>query len=72
MNLNFTVFNPKTLRSRYNLEDLKELQAFALQRAVTIIGGMDVPGHSSGLVTALPEVFAFPSSPHVGYSVECL
>ena len=60
-----------SLRSRYKLEDLKELQAFASQRAVTIIGEMDVPGHSSGLVTALPEIFAFPSSPHVQYSVEC-
>jgi len=61
-----------SLRSRYKLEDLKELQAFASQRAVTIIGEMDVPGHSSGLVTALPEIFAFPSSPHVQYSGESL
>jgi N-acetyl-beta-hexosaminidase len=51
---------------KYKLEDLHQLQAFAKQRGVMIIGEMDVPGHASGLVTARPDVFAFPSSPHTG------
>lgn len=30
-------------------------------RGVTIIGEMDVPGHSSGIANVLPAVFGFPS-----------
>ena len=46
---------------KYTLQELHELQAFATARGVTVIGEMDVPGHSSGLVDALPSVFGFRS-----------
>lgn len=50
---------------KYTLAELTELQAYAVARGVTIIGEMDVPGHSSGLTRALPNIFGFPSDPTV-------
>ena len=46
---------------KYALSELRELQAFAAARGVTIIGEMDVPGHATSLVNALPSVFGFKS-----------
>jgi hexosaminidase len=50
----------------YTLADLKELKAFADLRGVTLLGEMDVPGHSTAMVDALPELFGFPSAPKLG------
>jgi N-acetyl-beta-hexosaminidase len=47
--------------SRYTLSELQELQDFAAERGVTIIGEMDVPGHSAALVSAMPDTFGWPS-----------
>lgn len=41
----------------YSPEDLKEINAFARARGVTIIPEVDVPGHSSGFIRAMPELF---------------
>lgn len=50
----------------YTMAEMKELASFAALRGVAIIGEIDVPGHARGIVKALPELFAFPSSPHTG------
>jgi N-acetyl-beta-hexosaminidase len=34
--------------------ELNELREFATLRGVTCVGEMDVPGHSTGLIAALP------------------
>ena len=47
-------------------DELHELRAFAELRGVTCIGEMDVPGHSTAMISALPEVFGFPSAPTLG------
>ena len=41
-------------------------QTYAERRGVEIVWEMDVPGHSSAAVKALPELFGFPSAPSVG------
>ena len=48
------------------VEELRELRAFAELRGVTCIGEMDVPGHSAAMISAMPELFGFPSSPKLG------
>lgn len=47
-------------------EELHELREFAELRGVTCIGEMDVPGHSAAMISALPELFGFPSAPTLG------
>lgn len=47
-------------------EELRELQKFAELRGVTCIGEMDVPGHSSAMIAAMPDFFGFPSAPTLG------
>lgn len=45
------------LKGVYTLEELKALVRFADERGVTIVPEMEVPGHSSVLAAAMPEVF---------------
>ena len=67
--LHFTDYQSYTLPSRkypklstpgrhYSFEDLAEMEAYAVQRGVTIIPEIDVPGHSSPFVKQYPEIFA--------------
>lgn len=39
----------------YSLADLRELEAFAAQRGVTLLPELDVPGHSAAMLAALPK-----------------
>jgi len=41
----------------YSLEELRDLEVFARNRGVTIIPELDVPGHATALVKALPQIF---------------
>jgi hexosaminidase len=41
---------------QYTLEELRELEAFASTRGVTIVPEIEAPGHSMALIHALPEV----------------
>lgn len=55
-----------TLPGDLGTEELRELRDFAELRGVTCIGEMDVPGHSAAMISALPELFGFPSAPTLG------
>lgn len=52
----------------YSIEDLRDLEAFARDRGVTIIPELDIPGHAAVMVQALPNLFA--TNPPAG-SVIC-
>jgi len=47
-----------TPNRHYTVAELKELEAFAHERGVTIVPELDVPGHSGTAVRAMPELFA--------------
>jgi hexosaminidase len=40
----------------YTLDDLAELAAYAAERGVTVVPEIDLPGHSSALLAAYPEL----------------
>ena len=42
---------------RYDLQELKDLVAFADARGVTIVPEIETPGHSGSIRTAIPEIF---------------
>lgn len=44
----------------YTRADLAEIGAYAQERAVTVVPELDVPGHASALLTALPELGSVP------------
>ncbi|GLX95480.1 beta-N-acetylhexosaminidase [Herbidospora sp. NBRC 101105] len=48
----------------YTLDDLREIAAYARQRAVTVVPEIDVPGHASAILAAYPEFGADPSQRH--------
>ncbi|MEI8281853.1 MAG: family 20 glycosylhydrolase, partial [Armatimonadota bacterium] len=50
----------------YTVAELKELQAFASARGVTIVPEIDIPGHSSLLVASDPGLFKIQNSPSGG------
>jgi len=52
----------------YTLSDLAEIAAFAAQRAMTLVPEIDVPGHSTALLAALPELGSG-APPPGGYQV---
>ncbi|TRX61680.1 family 20 glycosylhydrolase [Fulvivirga sp. M361] len=69
LQLHFTDYQSYTLPSRkypklstpgghYTFEELEELEQYAQLRGVVIIPEIDVPGHSSAIVKAYPEIFA--------------
>ena len=47
-------------------DELHELRKYAELRGVTCVGEMDVPGHSSAMISALPDMFGFSSAPTLG------
>jgi hexosaminidase len=52
----------------YTLADLAEIAAFADQRGMSLVPEIDLPGHSTALLAALPEYGAGPPPPG-GYQV---
>ncbi|MGO1054659.1 beta-N-acetylhexosaminidase [Crossiella sp. CA198] len=44
----------------YSRDDLAEIGAYAQERAVTVVPELDVPGHASALLTAMPELGSVP------------
>lgn len=44
----------------YTLSDLAEIAAYAAQRMVTVVPEIEVPGHASALLAALPELSPIP------------
>ena len=52
----------------YTLDDLAEIAAFARQRGMELVPEIDIPGHSTALLAALPELGAG-ESPEGGYQV---
>jgi hexosaminidase len=53
----------------YTLADLAEISAYAAERMITVVPEIEVPGHASALLAALPELGAG-SPPEGGYEVE--
>ncbi|MFK7924420.1 MAG: family 20 glycosylhydrolase [Bacteroidia bacterium] len=67
--LHFTDYQSYTLPStkypklstpdrHYSFEDLKDLEAYAQVRGISIIPEIDIPGHSSPFVKMYPKIFA--------------
>jgi hexosaminidase len=52
----------------YTLADLAEIATFAAQRGMSLVPEIDLPGHSTALLAALPEFGSGPL-PHGGYQV---
>jgi hexosaminidase len=52
----------------YTLADLAEISAYAAQRMITVVPEIEVPGHASALLAALPQ-FGSGSPPPGGYQV---
>jgi hexosaminidase len=52
----------------YTLADLAEIAAYASSRGMTVVPEIDLPGHSTALLAALPELGAGPP-PDGGYRV---
>lgn len=42
----------------YTLEQLRDLENYAIQRGVVLVPELDVPGHSRAAVQSMPELFA--------------
>jgi hexosaminidase len=53
----------------YTLADLAEISAYAAERMITVVPEIEVPGHASALLAALPELGAG-RPPEGGYEVE--
>lgn len=53
---------PKTYGGYYTQEQIKDIVAYAAERFITIMPEIDVPGHSSALLAAYPEMACFPES----------
>jgi hexosaminidase len=52
----------------YTLSDLAEIAAYAAQRMITVVPEVEVPGHASALLAALPELGSG-RPPAAGYQV---
>jgi hexosaminidase len=46
----------------YTLDDLAEIAAYAAERMVTVVPEIEVPGHASALLAALPELSPIPGA----------
>lgn len=53
---------PKTYGGFYTHEDIREVVAYAKERGIEVMPEIDVPGHSSALLAAYPELACFPNS----------
>jgi len=45
----------------YTLDDLAEIASYAAQRMVTVVPEIEIPGHATALLAAIPELGADPS-----------
>ena len=52
----------------YTLADLAEISSYAAQRMVTLVPEIEVPGHASALLAAMPQLGSGPA-PDGGYAV---
>jgi hexosaminidase len=52
----------------YTLADLAEISAYAAQRMMTLVPEIEVPGHASALLAAMPQLGSGPA-PDGGYAV---
>jgi hexosaminidase len=53
----------------YTLDDLAEVAAYAAERGVTVVPEIDLPGHSSALLAAYPELGAGAHAVHTGWGI---
>lgn len=53
---------PKNYGGFYTQEEIREVIAYAAQRHIQVMPEIDVPGHSSAVVAAYPELSCFPGS----------
>jgi hexosaminidase len=53
---------PKTYGGFYTQEDIKELVAYAKSKFVEILPEIDVPGHSTAILAAYPELSTVPTN----------
>ena len=56
----------------YTIKELRELEAFAGQRGVTLIPELDVPGHATSLVQPMPELFGTRPAPKANESGQAI
>ena len=52
----------------YKLEELQDLEKFAVERGITIIPEVDLPGHSTIFLKAYPELFSPKPIPEGGWN----
>lgn len=53
---------PKNYGGFYTQEEIREVIAYAMERNVQVMPEIDVPGHSSAMLAAYPELACFPES----------
>ncbi|MEA4916698.1 beta-N-acetylhexosaminidase [Proteiniphilum sp.] len=53
---------PKNYGGFYTQEEISEVIAYAMERNVQVMPEIDVPGHSSAVLAAYPELACFPES----------
>ena len=53
---------PKNYGGFYTQDEIKEVVTYAMERNVQVIPEIDVPGHSSAVLAAYPELACFPES----------
>jgi len=53
---------PKNYGGFYTHEDIKEIVNYAMERNIQVMPEIDVPGHSSAILAAYPELACFPGS----------
>jgi hexosaminidase len=61
-------YDETPLGGYYTLDDLAEISAYAADRMITVVPEIEVPGHASALLAALPELGAG-RPPEGGYRV---
>ncbi|MCE5204608.1 MAG: family 20 glycosylhydrolase [Porphyromonadaceae bacterium] len=53
---------PRNYGGYYTQEDIKEVVRYAVERNIRVMPEIDVPGHSSAVLAAYPELSCFPES----------
>ncbi|NLC86960.1 MAG: family 20 glycosylhydrolase, partial [Bacteroidales bacterium] len=53
---------PKNYGGFYTQEEIKEIVKYAMDRNIQVMPEIDVPGHSSAILAAYPELACFPES----------
>ena len=53
---------PKNYGGFYTQDEIKEVVNYAMERNIQVMPEIDIPGHSSAILAAYPELAAFPES----------